>query len=122
VFSTTGRIAVSGFTKAKAALDRITGVADWCLHNTRRTGVSALARMGIDSLVADKLARRSSNARRNTPEVATVSARALIGRRACTGSLVRYGSRLHRNKSRCRSRAPGADNTRRLFCGRPDSS
>lgn len=55
VFSTTGRTAVSGFTKAKAALDRASGVTDWRLHDIRRTGVSALARMGIDSIVADKL-------------------------------------------------------------------
>jgi integrase len=54
VFSTTGRTAVSGFTKAKAALDRASGVTDWRLHDIRRTGVSALARMGIDSIVADK--------------------------------------------------------------------
>jgi integrase len=55
VFSTTGRAAVSGFTKAKAALDRASGVTDWRLHDVRRTGVSSLARMGIDSIVADKL-------------------------------------------------------------------
>lgn len=55
VFSTTGRTAVSGFTKSKAALDRASGVSDWRLHDIRRTGVSALARMGVDSIVADKL-------------------------------------------------------------------
>ena len=47
VFSTTGRTAVSGFTKSKAALDRASGVSDWRLHDIRRTGVSALARMGV---------------------------------------------------------------------------
>ncbi len=55
VFSTTGRTAVSGFTKAKAALDRASGVTGWRLHDIRRTGVSALARIGVDSIVADKL-------------------------------------------------------------------
>ncbi|MDR3537832.1 MAG: integrase arm-type DNA-binding domain-containing protein [Acetobacteraceae bacterium] len=55
LFSTTGRTAVSGFTKAKAALDRASSVTDWRLHDIRRTGVSALAAMGIDSIVADKL-------------------------------------------------------------------
>ena len=29
--------------------------ADWRLHDLRRTGVSALARLGVDSIVADKL-------------------------------------------------------------------
>ena len=50
VFSTTGRTAVSGFTKAKAALDRASGVKDWRLRDIRRTGVSSLAAMGINVL------------------------------------------------------------------------
>jgi integrase len=55
VFSTTGTTPVSGFTKAKAALDQASGVTTWRLHDIRRTGVSTLAAMGIDSIVADKL-------------------------------------------------------------------
>jgi integrase len=55
VFSTTGKTHVSGFTKAKAALDKAAKVTDWRLHDFRRTGVSALASMGFDSIVADKL-------------------------------------------------------------------
>jgi integrase len=55
VFSTTGSTPVSGFTKAKAALDKAAKVTDWRLHDFRRTGVSALAAMGFDSIVADKL-------------------------------------------------------------------
>jgi len=55
VFSTTGKTHVSGFTKAKAALDKAATVTDWRLHDSRRTGVSALAAMGFDSIVADKL-------------------------------------------------------------------
>jgi len=55
VFSTTGRTHVSGFTKAKAALDQSAGVTGWRLHDFRRTGVSTLAAMGFDSIVADKL-------------------------------------------------------------------
>ncbi len=55
VFSTTGNTHVSGFTKAKAALDKAAKVTDWRLHDFRRTGVSALASMGFDSIVADKL-------------------------------------------------------------------
>jgi integrase len=55
VFSTTGKTHVSGFTKAKAALDKAADVTDWRLHDFRRTGVSALAAMGFDSIVADKL-------------------------------------------------------------------
>jgi integrase len=55
VFSTTGRTHVSGFTKSKAALDKAANVTGWRLHDFRRTGVSALAAMGFDSIVADKL-------------------------------------------------------------------
>ncbi len=55
VFSTTGKTPVSGFTKSKAALDKAAKVKDWRLHDFRRTGVSALAAMGFDSIVADKL-------------------------------------------------------------------
>jgi len=55
VFSTTGKTPVSGFTRAKAALDNGASVADWRLHDIRRTGVSALAGMGFNPVVADKL-------------------------------------------------------------------
>jgi integrase len=55
VFTTTGRTAVSGFSKAKARLDALSGVSEWRLHDLRRTGVSKLAALGFDSIVADKL-------------------------------------------------------------------
>jgi integrase len=55
VFSTTGKTAVSGFTKAKAALDNAAKVTGWRLHDIRRTGVSGLAAMGFNPVVADKL-------------------------------------------------------------------
>ncbi len=55
VFSTTGTTPVSGFTRMKRALDEASGVSNWRLHDLRRSGVSCLAKMGIDSIVADKL-------------------------------------------------------------------
>ena len=55
VFSTTGKTPVSGFTKSKAALDKAAKVKDWRLHDIRRTGVSALAAMGFNPVVADML-------------------------------------------------------------------
>lgn len=55
VFSTTGKAPVSGFTKAKATLDKAAKVKDWRLHDIRRTGVSALAAMGFNPVVADLL-------------------------------------------------------------------
>jgi integrase len=67
VLSTTGRTAVSGFSKAKATLDAAIVEAraksrgkpetliEWRTHDLRRSGVSALARLGFDSIVVDKL-------------------------------------------------------------------
>jgi integrase len=55
VFTTTGRTPVSGFSKAKARLDTLSGVSGWRLHDLRRTGVSKLAALGFDSIVADRL-------------------------------------------------------------------
>jgi integrase len=71
VFSTTGKTPVSGFSKAKAALDAAVEKAraepteparrkqepmpEWRTHDLRRSGVSALARLGFDSIVVDKL-------------------------------------------------------------------
>jgi hypothetical protein len=57
---TTGNTPISGLSKAKIALDKAMAevnpeVAPWRLHDLRRTGVSTLARLGFDSIVADKL-------------------------------------------------------------------
>ena len=71
VFSTTGKTAVSGFSKGKTAMDNAIIAArakaaseagaepaplvPFVTHDFRRTGVSTLARMGFDSIVVDKL-------------------------------------------------------------------
>jgi integrase len=68
VFSTTGKTPVSGFSKAKSALDAAIAVAraardrasaakpePWQLHDIRRTGVTTLARLDFDSITVDKL-------------------------------------------------------------------
>ena len=55
VFTTNCRMPVSGFSKVKERLDRLSGVSGWRLHDLRRTGVSALARLGVDAVVADML-------------------------------------------------------------------
>ena len=49
------RDSLSGFTKSKAALDKAAEVSDWRLHDIRRSGVSTLAGMGFDAIVADML-------------------------------------------------------------------
>jgi integrase len=65
VFTTTGGNSISGFSKAKRHLDSAIAkvreaigrepMAPWVPHDLRRTGVSKLAELGFDSIVADKL-------------------------------------------------------------------
>lgn len=61
VFTTTGKTPISGFSKAKAQLDKAiaeargTALDAWVVHDLRRSGVSTLARLGFDSIVVDKL-------------------------------------------------------------------
>jgi integrase len=71
VFTTTGKSPISGFSKAKDRIDAAVAAAraevaskagkeaaaltPWRLHDLRRTGVSKLAALGFDSIVADKL-------------------------------------------------------------------
>jgi integrase len=60
VLSTTGKTPISGFSAAKAALDKVIDrdlmpVRPWRLHDLRRTGVTKLAELGFDSIVVDKI-------------------------------------------------------------------
>jgi integrase len=71
VLSTTGTTPISGFSRAKIALDvaivkaraeaasrdgtKAPPLLPWRLHDMRRTGVSTLARLGFDSIVVDML-------------------------------------------------------------------
>jgi integrase len=45
-FSTNGVTAPSGWSRAKARLDRLSGVTGWRLHDLRRTAASSMARLG----------------------------------------------------------------------------
>lgn len=47
VFTTTGKTPVSGWSRAKRLLDQETVVADWRLHDLRRTFATGLQRLGI---------------------------------------------------------------------------
>ena len=46
VFSTTGKSAPSGWSRAKARLDVLSGITGWRLHDLRRTAASNMARLG----------------------------------------------------------------------------
>jgi integrase len=60
LFSTTGETPVSGYSKAKGALDEKTGLTDWRLHDLRRTTASGMARLGIALPVIEKVLNHSS--------------------------------------------------------------
>lgn len=55
VFTTTGRTPISGFSKAKAAIDTASGVTGWRLHDLRRTARSMMSRTGISSDIAERV-------------------------------------------------------------------
>jgi integrase len=60
VFSRDGKRFFQGYSKAKARLDRLSGVSDWTLHDLRRTVVSGMARLGVAPHVADKILNHQS--------------------------------------------------------------
>jgi integrase len=56
VFSTDGGVTpISGFSKFKAAFDQASGVADWTLHDLRRTARSLMSRAGVSPDIAERL-------------------------------------------------------------------
>jgi integrase len=60
VFTSNGTTLFQGFSKAKARLDRLSGVSDWTLHDLRRTAISGMARLGVAPHVADKILNHQS--------------------------------------------------------------
>ena len=60
MFTTTGRLPVSGFSRMKTILDRISGVSDWRLHDLRRTAATGMARLGIAPHVVEKVLNHQS--------------------------------------------------------------
>ena len=45
--TTAGRVPVSGFSKAKVRIDRLSNVEGWTLHDLRRSAATHMARLGI---------------------------------------------------------------------------
>jgi integrase len=60
VFSHEGVRPFNRFSHAKRKLDQTSGVANWRLHDLRRTCVSGMARLGIPPHVADKILNHQS--------------------------------------------------------------
>lgn len=61
VFTTTGRSAVSGFSKVKMQLDRLIEadqgepISPWQFHDLRRSGNSEMPRLGVELAVCEKI-------------------------------------------------------------------
>ncbi|MGH8588406.1 MAG: tyrosine-type recombinase/integrase [Gammaproteobacteria bacterium] len=55
VFSTRGDRPVSGLSKCKQRLDRVSGIEGWIFHDLRRTVRTALARLGFEKHVCDRV-------------------------------------------------------------------
>ena len=56
VFTTTaGRRPVSGFSKAKARIDKQVNIEHWRIHDLRRTVRTELARMGVPEIVSERV-------------------------------------------------------------------
>jgi len=60
VFSLRGGNPIGGFGKLKAQLDKACGVADWVLHDTRRTAVSGMAKLGVNLPTIEKVVNHIS--------------------------------------------------------------
>jgi integrase len=63
LFSSSGKGPVRGFSKAKAKLDKASGVADWTFHDLRRTFATFTTdRLNISPVVIDKVLNHASGA------------------------------------------------------------
>jgi integrase len=54
IFTIDGRRPISGFSKAKAAIDKASGVTGWTFHDLRRTARTLLSRAGVDADTAER--------------------------------------------------------------------
>jgi integrase len=57
VFTTNGVTPVSGWSKAKARIDRLSGVTDWVLHDLRRCISTWMNESGTDPHTAEAVLR-----------------------------------------------------------------
>jgi integrase len=54
VFSTDGKMPVSGFSRFKRDFDQACGVSDYVLHDLRRSSRSLMSRAGVDADIAER--------------------------------------------------------------------
>jgi integrase len=76
VFSSTGTTAPSGYSRAKSRLDRLMAgyaagvkIADWTLHDLRRTATSGMAGLGVAPHIVDKILNHTAGTIRGVAAV-----------------------------------------------------
>jgi integrase len=60
VFSTTGKTPISGISKAKIRLDKLSDTFEWRIHDIRRSVASGMAELGIAPHVIEKVLNHST--------------------------------------------------------------
>ena len=63
VFAPNGRTAVSGWSRAKAKLDELSGASDWRIHDLRRTVATGLQRLGVNLQTIEAVLGHTSGSR-----------------------------------------------------------
>ena len=69
VFSTNGITSVSGYSKAKARLDKLSGVEDWRIHDLRSTATSEMAALGFPEHVLSRVLNHSTGKSRGVTAI-----------------------------------------------------
>ena len=54
-FTTTGETPVSGFSRAKAKIDRMVPAPPWVIHDIRRTVATGMQRLAVEMIVVEKI-------------------------------------------------------------------
>jgi integrase len=54
IFTLNGRQAIGGLTRHKQAVDEVSGVMGWTIHDLRRTARSLMSRAGVNADIAER--------------------------------------------------------------------
>ena len=63
MFTTNGKTAVSGWSRAKSKLDELSGVTDWRIHDLRRTVATGLQKLGVNLQTIEAVLGHTSGSR-----------------------------------------------------------
>lgn len=63
VFTTNGKTSISGWSRAKRQIDELSGVADWRIHDLRRTVATGLQKLGVNLQTIEAVLGHTSGSR-----------------------------------------------------------